>query len=401
MLTGADRRNSSNLKTFVPQLATADHKKNKAVVLLSGGLDSATVTAWLIEQGFEVIALTVNYGQRHAAELRAASKIAELLGVTEHLVQRLDLRAVGGSALTSDLAVPKSDDPLAEVADDIPVTYVPARNTLFLSMALGLAEARGAHDLAIGVNALDYSGYPDCRPEFIEAFAKLANLATRDGVQGQEFKIHTPLQDLSKLEILQLAGELGVPVDQTLSCYDPSDAGEPCQLCDSCRLRQRAQKELVTWDSCSLEVEIRADVAAAEVRELRHRNLRPGQPFERVLYDIDDLPDTVHFLALIDGKAIGCLTLLSDPQFWFGMDQPACELRLRGMAIDEVLRSLGVGTRLMRAAQAWANQRGQGIWCNSRSSGIRFYARTGFRRIGREFEMPDIGPHYVMAWPGA
>ncbi|MBC8406114.1 MAG: GNAT family N-acetyltransferase [Planctomycetes bacterium] len=116
---------------------------------------------------------------------------------------------------------------------------------------------------------------------------------------------------------------------------------------------------------------------------------------------MDDLRDTVHFLALIDGKAIGCLTLLSDPQFWFGMDQPACELRLRGMAIDEVLRSLGVGTRLMRAAQAWANQRGQGIWCNSRSSGIRFYARTGFVRIGREFEMPDIGPHYVMAWPGA
>ncbi len=214
----------------------------RAVVLLSGGLDSATVAAWLKHDGFAVHALTIDYGQRHFAELRAAALIAEAVGVDEHLVMRLDLRAVGGSALTDDtIAVPKGGDPLADVAADIPVTYVPARNTLFLSLALGLAESRGAHMLGIGVNALDYSGYPDCRPEFIEAFGQLANLATREGVEGRPFELFTPLQDMSKVEILVKAHELGVPVDATLSCYDPNASGAACGLCDACRLRQRAE----------------------------------------------------------------------------------------------------------------------------------------------------------------
>ncbi|MBT3340384.1 MAG: 7-cyano-7-deazaguanine synthase QueC [Planctomycetes bacterium] len=216
----------------------------RAVVLLSGGLDSATVAAWLKRDGFLVHGLTIDYGQRHAAELRAASLVAEAVGVDEHLVMRLDLRAIGGSALTdASIAVPKSDDPLADVAADIPVTYVPARNTLFLSLALGLAESRGAHTLGIGVNALDYSGYPDCRPEFITAFGHLANLATRDGVEGRPFELFTPLQDMTKVEILAKAYALDVPVAQTLSCYDPAASGAACGLCDACRLRQRAENE--------------------------------------------------------------------------------------------------------------------------------------------------------------
>lgn len=217
--------------------------RNSAVVLLSGGLDSATVAAWLQREGYAVIGLTIDYGQRHAAELDAAREIATALKLREHLVLQLDLRAVGGSALTSDVDVPKAADPLAPVAADIPVTYVPARNTLFLSLALGLAEARGAHDVGIGVNALDYSGYPDCRPEFLQAFETMANLATREGVEGRPFRFHTPLMEMSKTEILALAHELEVPVERTLSCYDPTAAGAPCTMCDACRLRQRAEAE--------------------------------------------------------------------------------------------------------------------------------------------------------------
>lgn len=215
-----------------------------AVVLLSGGLDSATVAAWLQRDGFRVVGLTVDYGQRHRAELKAAEQLAAALGLDDHLVMRLDLRAFGGSALTDDLPVPKGEHAEDAVAADIPITYVPARNTIFLSLALGLAEARGSHDLGIGVNALDYSGYPDCRPAFVEKFGELANLATREGVEGRPIRLHTPLLELSKVEILRLALELGVPVDDTLSCYDPSADGAPCGLCDACRLRTQAEREL-------------------------------------------------------------------------------------------------------------------------------------------------------------
>ena len=216
--------------------------QKKAVVLLSGGLDSATVAAWLMREGFAVIGLTLDYGQRPQAELAAAVKVAAALGLVEHLQMQLDLRAFGGSALTSEVPVPKAGDALQASVSEIPVTYVPARNTIFLSLALGLAEARGAHDLGIGVNAVDYSGYPDCRPEFVEKFGELANLATREGVEGRPIRLHTPLLKLGKVEILRLAHELGVPVEDTLSCYDPTDDGEPCALCDACRLRIQAQK---------------------------------------------------------------------------------------------------------------------------------------------------------------
>jgi 7-cyano-7-deazaguanine synthase len=215
--------------------------RKSAVVLLSGGLDSATVAAWLQREGFEVIGLSIDYGQRHAVELQAAGKIASALGLDEHLVMRLDMRVFGASALTADIDVPKGGDSADSVAADIPVTYVPARNTIFLSLALGLAESRGAHDLGIGVNALDYSGYPDCRPDFVAKFGELANLATREGVEGRPIGLHTPLLHLSKLEILQLAHELKVPVADTISCYDPSTSGEPCRLCDACRLRAQAE----------------------------------------------------------------------------------------------------------------------------------------------------------------
>jgi 7-cyano-7-deazaguanine synthase len=374
-------------------LATSKNTKNRAVVLLSGGLDSATVAACLQAQGFRVHALTVDYGQRHAAELAAAARIAQELGVVEHLVQKLDLRAIGGSALTSDLAVPKGGDPLAPVSGEIPSTYVPARNTLFLSLALAFAEARGAHDLGIGVNAMDYSGYPDCRPEFIQAFENLANLATREGVEGRPFKIHAPLQDLSKLQILQLAGELGVPVAQTLSCYDPSAVGQPCRLCEACRLRQRAEQQLADWDPCTEPVEVEVDVPAAQIHAVRHRNLRPDAPFEAALYDIDELSNTVHFLARIDGQVVGCATLLHEPNF-------GLQIRLRGMGVDSSLRGRGVGTRILRVCMDWAAGRDTGIWCNARTPALRLYARSGFQRKGSEFSIEGIGPHYVMAWPG-
>lgn len=217
--------------------------RKSAVVLLSGGLDSATVAAWLQREGYEVVGLTVDYGQRHRAELKAARAVAKALELEEHLVMRLDLRAFGGSALTDEIEVPKGDSGEDVVTADIPVTYVPARNTIFLSLALGLAEARGAHDLGIGVNALDYSGYPDCRPEFVTKFGELANLATREGVEGRPIGLHTPLLELSKVEILRLAHELEVPVELTLSCYDPTAYGSHCGLCDACRLRVQAEQK--------------------------------------------------------------------------------------------------------------------------------------------------------------
>lgn len=208
-----------------------------AVVLLSGGLDSMVCAAIAREQGFPVIALTVDYNQRHRVELEAAKAIAANLA-ERHIVLPLDLRAFGGSALTGDIAVPKEG-----VGAGIPVTYVPARNTIFLSLALGLAEASGARDIFIGVNALDYSGYPDCRPEFIAEFEKLANLATKAGVEGDRFTIHTPLQQMSKAEIAREAERLGLDAGLSHSCYDPLPDGRHCGECDACRLRSKGFAE--------------------------------------------------------------------------------------------------------------------------------------------------------------
>lgn len=209
----------------------------KAVVLLSGGLDSMVCAGIAREQGFSVIALTVDYNQRHRVELEAARRIAA--GLAErHIVLPLDLRAVGGSALTSDIAVPKTG-----VSTGIPVTYVPARNTIFLSLALGLAEASGARDLFIGVNALDYSGYPDCRPEFVAEFERLANLATKVGVEGDLFTIHAPLQHMTKADIAREALRLGIDASLSHSCYDPLQDGRHCGECDACRLRAKGFAE--------------------------------------------------------------------------------------------------------------------------------------------------------------
>lgn len=204
---------------------------NKAVVLVSGGLDSATVLA-IARQDFDCLPITFDYGQRHSIELDAAKSVCAALGVAPPRVIRLDLRAIGGSALTDAIDVPK-----AGVQAGIPVTYVPARNTLFLSYALGYAEVSGAHDIFIGVNAVDYSGYPDCRPEFVQAFETLANLATKEGVEGRRVHVHAPLISLSKADIIRRGAELGVDFSLTHSCYDPVD-GQACGLCDSCRLRR-------------------------------------------------------------------------------------------------------------------------------------------------------------------
>jgi len=209
----------------------------KAVVLLSGGLDSMVTAAIARERGFEVLALTVDYGQRHAVELEAARRIAEKLAV-EHRLIELDLTRFGGSALTADIAVPKTG-----VGETIPVTYVPARNTVLLSLALAWAEAAGARDLFIGVNALDYSGYPDCRPEFIRAFEALANLATKAGVEGERFTIHAPLLQMSKADIAREAARLGLDAGLSHSCYDPAPDGSHCGLCDACRLRAKGFAE--------------------------------------------------------------------------------------------------------------------------------------------------------------
>jgi len=213
--------------------------KPKAVVLLSGGLDSTTVLAIANASGYESYALSFSYGQRHSWELECARKIAANAGVKGHRVAQIDLCVFGGSALTADISVPKGRS-AEEMSDKIPVTYVPARNTIFLSFALAWAEVLGSSDIFIGVNALDYSGYPDCRPEFIEAFERLANLATKAGVEGrQNLKIHTPLISLSKAEIVRKGRELGIDYGLTSSCYDPSPTGQPCGSCDSCLLRQK------------------------------------------------------------------------------------------------------------------------------------------------------------------
>jgi 7-cyano-7-deazaguanine synthase len=208
-----------------------------AVVLLSGGLDSMVCAGLARERGFSVVALTVDYGQRHRVEIEAARAIASALA-DRHIVLPLDLRAFGGSALTSDMEVPKEG-----VGEGIPVTYVPARNTIFLSLALGLAEASGARDIFIGVNALDYSGYPDCRPEFIAGFERLANLATKAGVEGGRFTIHAPLQEMSKADIALEAERLGLDAGLSHSCYDPSSDGRACGRCDACRLRAKGFAE--------------------------------------------------------------------------------------------------------------------------------------------------------------
>lgn len=208
----------------------------KAVVLLSGGLDSATALAIAQRDGFDCYALSFDYGQRHRFELDAARRVARAAGVARQVVVPLDLRAIGGSALTDDIAVPKNRDE-AEMAGGIPVTYVPARNTVFLAVALGWAEVLGAADLFVGVNAVDYSGYPDCRPEFIEAFERLANVATKAGVEGTRFRVHAPLIRMTKAEIIRTGLELGVDYSLTHSCYDPAPDGRPCGRCDSCRLR--------------------------------------------------------------------------------------------------------------------------------------------------------------------
>ena len=209
----------------------------KAVVLLSGGVDSTTTLAIAREQGFEPYALTLAYGQRHAGEIDAARRVARAMGVAHHVVTTIDLRAFGGSALTADIAVPK-DRSAAEIGEGIPVTYVPARNMIFLSLALAWAETLGARDIFIGVNALDYSGYPDCRPAFVEAFERVANLATKAGVEGGEgFRIHTPLIDLSKADIIRRGLALGVDYALTTSCYDPAPDGAACGHCDACVLR--------------------------------------------------------------------------------------------------------------------------------------------------------------------
>ncbi len=214
-----------------------EEMRKKAVVLLSGGLDSMVCAGLAREAGFEVLALTVDYHQRHRVELEAAERIAGQLADL-HIVLPLDLTAFGGSALTSDIEVPKGG-----VEEDIPVTYVPARNTVFLSLALAWAEAAGARDLFVGVNALDYSGYPDCRPAFIEAFEDLANKATKAGVEGEGFTIHAPLLDMTKADIAQEAARLGLDAGLSHSCYDPTPDGAACGLCDACRLRAKGFEE--------------------------------------------------------------------------------------------------------------------------------------------------------------
>ena len=215
------------------------HEK-QAVILLSGGLDSATVLAIANEQGFLCHALSFQYGQRHHIEIESAKKVANTIGVASHVVSCIDLTTWGGSALTDDIEIPKDG-----IQEGIPVTYVPARNTIFLSHALGFAEAIGARDIFIGVNAVDYSGYPDCRGEFLEAFENVANLATKAGVEGDAFTIHAPLLLMSKVEIIKLGLQLGVDYTITQSCYDPTPEGEPCHVCDACRIRESAFADIL------------------------------------------------------------------------------------------------------------------------------------------------------------
>jgi 7-cyano-7-deazaguanine synthase len=210
-------------------------QQKPAVVLLSGGLDSATVLAIAKRQGFAAYAITFRYGQRHRSEIEAATKIAKAMAVKQHIIADIDLRIFGGSALTADIDVPKGETP----QQGIPITYVPARNTIFLSFALAWAEVLGSDDIFIGANSVDYSGYPDCRPEFMDAFARLANLATKAGVEGrQKMKVHAPLMQLSKAQIIAEGLKLGVDYGMTISCYDPAD-GKACGRCDACQLRRR------------------------------------------------------------------------------------------------------------------------------------------------------------------
>jgi 7-cyano-7-deazaguanine synthase len=216
----------------------------KAVVLLSGGLDSTTTSAIAKDRGFALYALTFRYGQRHECEVEAAKRIARELGVADHVVTQIDLRSFGGSALTDDIDVPKGR-PLGGAAEEVPVTYVPARNTIFLSLALAWAEVLGAEDIFIGVNAVDYSGYPDCRPDYIRAFQSMADLATKAGVEGkQNLTIHTPLIEMSKAEIIRTGIKLGIDFALTHSCYDPDDSCRPCGRCDACLLRRNGFREV-------------------------------------------------------------------------------------------------------------------------------------------------------------
>jgi 7-cyano-7-deazaguanine synthase len=223
----------------------------KAVVLLSGGLDSATVLAIARERGFELHALSFDYGQRHRVELKAAQQIAQSFGA-KHSIISFDLRQFGGSALTGDIDVPKnrSHD---QISEGIPITYVPARNSIFLSFALGVAETIGSFDIFVGVNALDYSGYPDCRPEFIKAFESLANVATKAGVEGRRFTVHAPLIQMTKAQIIREGSRLGVDYSMTTSCYDPSLDGKACGRCDSCQLRRKGFAEAGVPDPTSYQ----------------------------------------------------------------------------------------------------------------------------------------------------
>ena len=214
-----------------------------AVVLLSGGLDSSTVLAIAQHQGYDVYAMTFRYGQRHQVEIEAAKRIAAGAGVKQHVIAEIDLRIFGGSALTADIGVPKNTATKNPVPGEIPVTYVPARNTIFLSFALAWAEVLHASDIFIGINAIDYSGYPDCRPEFIAAYERMANLATKAGVEGAKLRIHTPLINLSKAEIITKGVALGVDYALTVSCYDPSPDGRACGACDACVLRREGFRQ--------------------------------------------------------------------------------------------------------------------------------------------------------------
>lgn len=228
---------------------SADSGK-RAVVLLSGGLDSTTVVAIAREQGYDVYALSFDYGQNHKVELEAAAKMARAAGVVKHIVVSVDLRSFGGSALTSHEPVPKNRDAV-QMSEGIPITYVPARNTVFLSLALAWAETLAATDIFIGVNALDYSGYPDCRPEFIAAFEQMANLATKIGTEGNLIRIHTPLIAMTKREIVETGLALGVDYGMTVTCYDPDSAGQACGTCDACLLRLKGFDEAGQKDPVS------------------------------------------------------------------------------------------------------------------------------------------------------
>lgn len=222
--------------------------EKRAVVLLSGGLDSATVLAIAQSQGFDCYTLSFDYGQRHSAELQAAQRLADKMGAVEHKVVAIDLRSIGGSALTADIDVPEQH------AEGIPVTYVPARNTVFLSIALGWAEVLAADAIFVGVNAVDYSGYPDCRPDYIKAFETMANLATKRGVEGHHLHIHAPLMRLSKAEIIQQGTQLGVDYSQTISCYQADTLGRACGRCDSCRFRQQGFKDAGINDPTAYQI---------------------------------------------------------------------------------------------------------------------------------------------------